>query len=93
VTGAQYWLLVLGPFARDGYRRGLLDRREIVLFDVDGREVHLPRPQTGWLDVTAIRLLDAADGTPVLDEYEAAEPPVRLTLSAEVARRLGGVRP
>lgn len=69
MTGMDYWLRVLSPYARDGYHHGVLDDLEVVLLDEAGTEVHLPRPSAAWhvpvlpsLDHTADGDLEASRG-------------------------------
>lgn len=69
MTGRDYWLTVLRPFARDGFRTGTVDDLEVVLLNEAGAEVHLPRPSAGWhvpvlpsLDHTADADLEASRG-------------------------------
>lgn len=48
MTGRDFWLARLRPFAQD-YHRGVVDHLEVVLFDDVGNEVHIPRPSAdGW---------------------------------------------
>ena len=68
MSGRDYWLRVLTPYARDGYERGLLDDHEVVLFNEVGAEVHLSRPQAGCLPVSLV--VPAFDGTEDGDQEE-----------------------
>jgi len=61
VTGRDFWLATLRPYARDGYRRGVLDDEEVVLLDEAGNEARLPRPSAAWR-VPLLPSLDALDG-------------------------------
>jgi len=59
MTGVDYWRQVLAPYARDGYRRGVLDDLEVALFNEAGTEARLRRPSAGWR--AASLLLPALD--------------------------------
>ena len=43
-----YWVRVLTPYAQRGFRKGVLDDLEVVLFSEAGHEVHLARPSASW---------------------------------------------
>jgi hypothetical protein len=49
MTGRDFWVVTLRPWAAAGYTRGLLDDLEVTLVnEIDGNEVHLPRPSASW---------------------------------------------
>jgi hypothetical protein len=54
MAGRDYWRMVLSPYARDGYRRGVLDDAEVVLVNEAGAEAHIRRPQAGWLAASLV---------------------------------------
>jgi hypothetical protein len=62
--GRDYWLRVLNPYSRQGYKRGLVDAGEVILVnDQTAHEVHLPRPSASghWARADLLPALEPAD--------------------------------
>lgn len=63
-AGHTYWRRRLAPLAAQGFRRGWLDRRAVVLVADDGRRAALLRPLDGW--VAAYEAVHDAEASDVL---------------------------
>ena len=60
MTGRDFWVATLRPWAAAGYRHGTVDNEAVVLVnEATGNEVLLPRPSAGW--VAASLLLPPLD--------------------------------
>jgi hypothetical protein len=67
VTGRDFWVTTLRPWAAAGYLRGFVDDQAVVLVnEATGHEVLLPRPASWVAASLVVPALEADDPDPEL---------------------------